>query len=228
LGGKLQISVGDLSEIFGPVLFLVAAFLSARVFYDSRRRGSSALAVAGWTILTLLLPPVILPLYLTARMREPHSSTGPRRLAAPIVYFLVLVLAGGAYFYRDYTSFDAHFGRARRAQLLSRRESAIREFRSALEKRDDPHTHKLLGMELLGARRWEEALSEFRAAELGGEPDPTVFFREAFALEMLERPADAAVDYQRFLESEACTRSEPDTLCGQAMARLSLLIQGPA
>ena len=74
MGGKLQISVGDISEPLRPVLFALAALASACVLASARRR-FSAYAAAAWTLLTLLFPPVILPLYIIARLyTRPHDS----------------------------------------------------------------------------------------------------------------------------------------------------------
>ena len=47
--------------------------------------------------------------------------------------------------------------------------TAIREYREALKDEDDPHTHKLLAVELANAGYISEAIAEFRLAELGGE-----------------------------------------------------------
>ncbi len=140
----------------------------------------------------------------------------------PLVYATTTLLLGAGYFYLDYTSFDARFAAAQRATLFERKERAMREYRAALVLRDDAHTHKLLGLELAGAGRWEEALAEFRAAQRGGEPDARLLFHEAVALDALMRPAEAADVFRQFLQSKPCTRPEPDLFCGEAQARLRL------
>ncbi|HEX6624600.1 MAG TPA: hypothetical protein VF064_12885 [Pyrinomonadaceae bacterium] len=267
--GKLQISVGDLSEVLRPALFLLAALASAWVFRDARRRFDSYAAATACALLALLHPAVSLPLYLIARMyqrRDADDSTTettgddetdeqpstvssdgdetahgdaagpgdetahgveapalPRSTLAPtLVYLTAVLLVGGLYFYRDYMSFDAHFARARRAQLYNRRERAVREYRAALRLREDAHTRKLLGLELSAAGRWEEALAELRAAERGGEPDASLAFREAVALDKLNRREEAADVYRRFLQTRPCARPEPDPLCLDAQDRLGM------
>ena len=260
--GKLQISVGDLSEMLRPALYVLAALASAWVLRDARRRFDSYAAATACALLALLLPAVALPLYLIARAcrrrdapddttaapaedetgERPQPSTGggadggddaepgvrapalsSLRLAPTLAYLTAVLLVGGIYFYRDYVSFDAHFARARRAQLYNQGERAVREYRAALRLRDDAHTRKLLGVELSEAGRWEEALAELRAAERGGEPDGSLAYREALALDKLNRRDEAAQAYRRFLQTRPCARPEPDPLCGDAQARLPLL-----
>lgn len=297
MGGRLQISVGDLSELLRPFLFLLAALASACVLADARRR-FTAYAAAAWTLLALLFPAVVLPLYLAARIfkrradhnDEPTTSTDDetadatpatdfktqpatdvetshpliletpttrdvetettattddevddsppalararagawaalKRAVLPLVYFVAVLLVGALYFYLDYASFDAHFTRARQAKLYNQRDRTVREFRAALRVREDAHTRKLLGMELAEAGRWEEALAEFRAASRGGEPDDRLVYREALALETLNRPAEAADAYQRFLQTQLCSRPDPDPPCADARSRLNSLAQ---
>ena len=151
-------------------------------------------------------------------VRAPALSSS--RLAPTFAYLTAVLLVGGIYFYRDYVSFDAHFARARRAQLYNQRERAVREYRAALRLRDDAHTRKLLGVELSGAGRWEEALAELRAAERGGEPDGSLAYREALALDKLNRRDEAAQAFRRVLQTRPCARPEPDPLCVDARGRL--------
>ena len=259
--GKLQISVGDLSEALRPALFVLAALASAWVLHDARRRFDSYAAATVCALLALLLPAVVLPLYLVARMyarrddpddsntapadgetdeRPPSTSTGGdgdndadaelgvkapalsrSGLAPTLVYLTAVLLVGGLYFYRDYMSFDAHFARARRAKLYNQRGRTVREYRAALRLRDDAHTRKLLGVELSEAGRWEEALAELRAAERGGEPDESLAFREADALDKLHRREEAAGAYCRFLQTPPCARPDPAPLCADARSRLA-------
>lgn len=271
MGGKLQISVGDISETLRPALYVLAVLASTYVFASARTR-FSGYATAAWTLLTLLLPPIVFPLYLVARIYTPRpglpapvnpppsaevddgqtpqssapesapsetgapsaptdegdvveseSRTAPRsrsRFALPLIYAATALLLGALYFYWDYSSFDARFARARQAELYNRRERAIHEYRAALAARDDAHTRKLLGMELARAERWEEALAEFRAARLMGEPDDKLLFHEAHVLDKLNRPTEATQTFRRFLQSQSCAPPDPDPLCGAAHARL--------
>ena len=136
-----------------------------------------------------------------------------RRLALPLLYAAALLGAGALYFYADYQSADAHLARARQAQLDKRVGRAVREYRAALRREDDPHVRKLLGLELSKAGRWEEALAELLAAERGGEPDDALPFHIATALTALDRPAEAAAHYRKFLQSQLCTQTPPDRRC---------------
>ncbi len=146
-----------------------------------------------------------------------------RRLALPLLYAAVVFACGAVYFYRDYASADAHLARASRAKLNGRHELAAREYRAALAQEDDPHTRKLLGLELAAAEKWEEALAELRAAESAGEPDAALPFHIAKALETLGRDAEALVYYGRFAASHACeqpVRIPYRTACRAACERL--------
>lgn len=150
-----------------------------------------------------------------------------RRHALAVFYLLAIVSFSALYLYQDHTTFDAHFARARRAQLYSKHDRAVREYRAALRKRDDAHTHKLLGFELASSGRWEDALSEFRAALRGGEPDDYLVFFEARALHSLGRSDEAREAYRRFLESGPCHGHEPDSLCDEAKTRANSEAKAP-
>lgn len=217
-----QISAGALAELVRPFGFALAALLSTWVLYDARRRRFRTLAAYACALLCLLLPPVVLPLYFIARSfnYRPTEEKLRWRFALPLLYSVVLAVCAGCYFYLDARSRDAHLARAGQARLLNRREQAILEYRRALALEDDPHTRKLLGVELAQAGRAEEALAEFLIAERGGEPDELLSFRIASALDALNRPAEAAPVYQKFLQSRACTQPLPERDCEQAHARL--------
>lgn len=268
MSGGWQISVGDVYETMRPALFGLAALSSVLVLADARRHGGfRAYAVWSWTLSAFFSPPVVLPLYLVARMftRRPaptastpdtdsHDSTEDaarteveqgveqgsdeesaprggtpywRRFAPPVLYAAALALAGTIYFYMDYRSFDGHLARAEREKLYGRREPTISAYRAALGVRDDAHTRKLLGLELLQAGRAEESLAELRAAERGGEPDERLSFRLAAALDALDRRDEAADAYRRFSQSRLCSQSPPDDLCDKALARLQSLTAPP-
>jgi len=236
------ISAGELFEWLRPVAYALAAILSAWVLASARRHRFPFYVVAAWTIGTLLFAPIFLPLYLIARAarrrreREPleqpgqndESRTLKREEAAPLagrrvlpLAYLMLVLAVYALqFYLDYQSVDAHLARANQSRLMGQHEKTIREYRAALKLQDDPHTHNLLGIELAGRERWTEALAEFRAAERGGEPDDALAFRIASTLDALKRPAEATVEYRKFLSGPACMQVPPDARCETALARV--------
>ena len=159
------------------------------------------------------------------RTRAPFSL---KSYVLPLAYACALLLAGAVYFYRDYKSFDAHLARAANARLLNRRDAAIREYRAALRLTDDPHTHKLLAIQLAEAGQTEAALTEFRAAERGGELDELLTFRIASALDALGRNVEAEDEFRKFLQGSLCTREPRAAHCEGAAARLGQTTQGGA
>lgn len=69
MGGPWQISAGDVSETLRPAFFALSVLASAWVLSDARRHdGFHPWAVWAWTLSAFLFPPVVLPLYLVARM----------------------------------------------------------------------------------------------------------------------------------------------------------------
>jgi hypothetical protein len=88
----------------------------------------------------------------------------------PLSYGVIVIAAVSFYFYRDRQSVDAHLARAVQAKLVDDHARAIREYRRALSLEDDPHTRKLLAIELALAGQLSEAVSEFHLAQQGGEP----------------------------------------------------------
>lgn len=145
-----------------------------------------------------------------------------RRHVLPLLYAAALLCAGAVYFYADYQSADAHLARARQAKLDGRGERALREYRAALRREDDPHVRKLLGVELSKAGRWEEALEELRAAERGGEADDLLPFHLATALSALGHADEAAAQYRKFLQSRLCAQAPTDWRCETARAAVAL------
>ena len=153
------------------------------------------------------------------------GSGGPgrcQRRAPTLLYTAALVVAGAAYFYADYRSFDARLARAERAKLYRRPEEAAREYRAALRLREDAHTRKLLGLELLRAGRAAEALDEFGAAARAPDPDDSLHFHTAAALDALTRRAEAEDAYRRFVASRLCAPPSLEERCDEARARLGL------
>lgn len=239
---RWQISAGEFFELLRPAAFALAALASACVLASARRRGFALYAVALWTLGTLFFPLIILPLYLIARAHarrrertiatsnptdeaatpEANVSCKPLkwRLALPALYALMIFSIGSLLFYLDYQSTDAHLARANQARLLNQRAKVIREYRAALRLEDNPHTHNLLGVELAADGRWEEALTEFRAAEQGGEPDEEIYLHIATALDALTRPNEATLEYQKFLNTPRCAQDNPYTQCEAARVRL--------
>lgn len=225
-----QISAGEFFEWLRPGAFVVSALLSTWVLASARRRRFQAVTSFAFAVGTFLAPLIILPIYLIARSskkrnthvansnNEPLAPEPPIkfRLLVPLAYGAVLFALIGVYFFRDYQSVDAHLARASQARVMNQNERAVREYRAALKVEDNPHTHKLLGNELAATARWEEALSEFRKAESGNEPDESLSFRIAQMLSALGRNEEAAREYSRFLTSTLCTQNLPDDRCAIA------------
>lgn len=227
-----QISAAELFEFIRPAVWTLSAILSACVLANARRQGLRSYAVAAFTLGTLFFPLIILPLYLIARAvvkgrARAEQRAAPRsqrlRYVLPVLYLIAVLSIIALFFYRDYRSLDAHLWRANNAKLRGPRSKVIAEYRAALRLEDDPHTRKLLAIELAADGLNEEALAEFRAAERGGEPDPQLPFYIGSALFSLGREAEGASEYKRFLEGPVCTQALPDLNCSIARARLSTL-----
>lgn len=161
---------GELFELIRPVFLLLAALLSIWILASARKRFPIYLAFA-WAVGTLLLPLVVAPLYLAVILlwRFPARSRR-RRFLLPLVYGALLLTGLGLYFYRESHTVDAHLARAAQAKLVEDHATAIREYRRALALEDNPHTHKLLGIELANDGQVNAAVGELCLAEQGGEP----------------------------------------------------------
>ena len=233
-----QISAGEFFDLLRPAALVVSALLSTWVLASARRWSFRSFVAAAWALGTFFLPFVVLPLYLIARSsakrraRSSHpgnpetaqpadSSARVVKLGfvAPVVYGVLLLSLIGLYLYRDRNRVDAHLARAAQAKVMGQRDKAIREYRAALALEDNPHTHKLLGIELADAGQWTDALLEFHAAERGGEPDDLLSFRIGQALDASGQPLEAVREYKRFLDSDRCLQPLPDERCGIAGRR---------
>lgn len=225
---SLPISVGDLFELIRPATYALAALASAGILTDARRREFHPYVVYALTLLALLLPLVALPLYLAARLYTPRraETETTRRLSwrlVPLLYLLALALAGGVYLYRDYTSVEGYLARAASARLAGRHERAADAYRAALRLEETAHTRKLLAIELSASQRHEEALAELLLAERGGETDSQIPYLIGRTLDALNRHAEAARSFQKFLESDACTQASASSRCAEARARVESL-----
>jgi tetratricopeptide (TPR) repeat protein len=219
---KLNMSAGGLFDMIRPAVIVLSALLSAWVFASARKRGFRVYFAALWAIATFLLTPVILPLYLVARLiSQPANNPGHVRFrfVLPLLYLAILLSAIGLYFYRESQRADVHLARAVEAKVNGDRNGTITELQKALQVEDNPHTHKLLALEYLDLGFWSEALSEFRLAEAGGEPDDSISFRIGLIFDVLNSPKQANVEYDRFLQSNACNQPLPDSRCGVASKR---------
>lgn len=220
---QLNISAGELFELIRPAGLILSALLSTWVFASAWKRFPLYVALL-WALATLFLPPIVLPLYvITLLMRRGKASRSqPRwRIAAPLIYAGVVIGSICLYLYAENRGVDVHLARAAHAKVRGNRTTTIAEYRAALREEDDPHTHKLLAIELSGAGYWTEALSEFRLAERGGEPDDLMAFRIGSLLNALNLPNQANLEYQKFLASGMCFEGLPDVRCEAAKQHLA-------
>lgn len=158
-------SAGQLFDLIMPAAFAASALISTWVLASARKRFQLHYALA-LAVGTLFLPLVVLPIYLVLMMWRPRVGPPPRwRYSLPLLYVVIALLAIGAYFYFDSRSVDAHLARATQAKLIEDSTTAIREYRAALALEDNPHTRKLLAIELANAGYISEAVVEFQRAE---------------------------------------------------------------
>ena len=152
-----------------PAAFAVSALISTWVLASARKRFRLHYALA-LAIGTLFLPLIVFPIYLVLMMWRPKIGPPQRwRYSLPLLYAVIALSAIFIYFYLDNRSVDAHLARATRAKLKDDSTTAISEYREALALKDDPHTRKLLAIELANAGHISEAITEFRLAEERGE-----------------------------------------------------------
>ena len=205
---RLNISAGELFELIRPSLMLIAALLSAWVLASARKRFPFYVALA-WAVGTLFLPLVVLPAYLAAILLWRRPAYSPRwRLVLPLLYGLTVTASIAAYFYLDGRTVDAHLARAAQAKLIDDHETVISEYLRALALEDDPHTHKLLAVQLAQAGYVNDAVSEFRLAEQGGEPDDLIPYYLGLLLERLDLNGQAKLEFEKFLVSTTCAHGD--------------------
>lgn len=211
-------SAGEMFDLIMPAAFVISALVSTWVLASARKRFSlpSAMALA---VATLFLPLIVFPLYLVIIMwRRKIGPAVKWRYALPLLYATLVLSAIVVFYYFDRRSVDAHLARATRAKLVEDRTTAIREYRQALAREDDPHTHKLLAIELANAGYSTEALSEFRLAQQGGEPDDSIYYQVGILLERLNQTAQARLEFEKFLISDTCLQT--DARCEDARNRI--------
>jgi hypothetical protein len=211
-------SAGQLFDLIMPAAFAASALISTWVLVSARKRFQLhyALALAAGT---LFLPLIVFPVYLVLMMWRPKTGPPKRwRYALPLVYAVIALSAIAAYLYFDGRSVDAHLARATQAKLVEDSTTAIREYREALAQEDNPHTHKLLAIELGIAGYTTEAISEFRLAEMGGEPDDSIHFNLGLLLERMNLTSQARMEFEEFLMSATCEQS--DVRCEAARERM--------
>ena len=219
---QINISAGELFELIRPAVLILSALLSTWVLASARKRFSFSTALS-WATATFFLTPVVFPIYLLVLLFRREASVHgqiPRRVLIPLAYGIVVVGGIAAYLYDQNRGVDVHLARATYAKLRGNHVAAIAQYRAALLEQDDPHTRKLLGVELFEAGYWTEALSELRRAEAEGERDDLVILRIGSLLDALGLPNQARLEYQRFLMSPLCMQPVPDRRCETAQSLL--------
>ena len=184
-------SAGQFFDLIMPAAFAASALISTWVLASARKRFQLHYAFA-LAVGTLFLPLIVFPIYLVLMMFRPGVGPPKRwRYMLPLLYAVITLAAIGTYFYLDSRSVDAHLARATQAKLVEDSTTAIREYRAALALEDNPHTHKLLAIELATAGYTSEAISEFRIAEQAGETcEPRDFRCQAAKTKLPQMNAD--------------------------------------
>ena len=223
---KLNISPGEFFDLIRPAALVISALLSTAVLASARKNFTLPIA-ASWALGSLFFPLIVFPLYLSVLwMRKGGQTFTPSvkdtrgKFVIPLLYAFVVLSLIGLYLLRDYRSLDAHLARAKQARVANKRDTTIKEYQAALKIEDNPHTHKLLGIELAESGDFTGALSEFRRAEEAGEPDDSIPFRIGVLLDALNHRQEAELEYQRFLNRKACTEPLQDYRCMAARNRL--------
>ncbi len=212
-------SASELFDLIRPAAQFLSALLSTWVFASARRRFSFFIALL-WAIMTMVFPFIVFPLYLIAVAFRPrrYIPSARSRFALPLLYAAIALGVIGLNQYLDERSADAYLARATQAKVSGERSSAINEYRRALEIEDDPHTHKLLAIELADSGNLSEAITEFRKAQKGGEPDDSIYLRLGSLLELINHTGEARLEYQKYLLTPECMRV--DNRCGGVRQRL--------
>lgn len=239
---QLNISAGEFFDLIRPAVLVLSALASIWVLVSARRRQFSLIQATAWALGTLAFPLIILPLYLVIRLVRKRRGANAEvenqghvvsrlvtkwPITVPLLYSAIVLSSIALYLYWEQQNIDAHLTRAAHAKIRGQRGKTIDEYRAALTKEDDPHTHKLLAIELVETGDWSGALTEFRLAEEGGEPDELTAFRIASLLDLLNLPHQAKLEYRRFLQARTCTQPLPDRRCEAASARAASGDQNP-
>ena len=214
-------SAGEVFELIRPSVLIVAALFSTWVLGSARKRFPLYIALA-WALGTLFLPLVVLPVYFITILlwrRPAYSPSWP--LVLPLTYGLIVTSSIAAYFYFDSRTVDEHLARAARARLIEDRGTVISEYRRALALEDNAHTHKLLAGELMQAGYLGDAISEFRLAQQGGEPDDFIHYNLGLIFERIDQNGQARLEFENFLLTKTCIEKDPK--CDEARERIGRL-----
>jgi hypothetical protein len=229
---RLNMSAGEFFDLVRPAALLFSAVISTWVLASARKRFPFYQSLL-WALGTLFFPLIILPLYfvtlflkkrkIATTTNEGYSASSANpvkwRFTWPLLYAFIVFFSIGLYLYRDSESVDAHLARAVQARLDGNRDRTVREYKLALAVEDDPHTHKLLAIELADIGFWTDAVSEFRVALEGGEADDSIHFRLGSLLEQLNHKGEASLEYEAFLNTAVCTREPIDPRCEEARSK---------
>jgi len=212
-------SAGEIFDLIRPTAIVLAALLSTLILVSARRRFFLHYAFL-WAGFAFFLPPVVVPFYLAILLiwHPPRIEHVKHRFLVPAAYLAMLLGIFAVYQYRDRRSVDSHLAEASFAKVSSDQLAAIRQYREALKVEDNAHTHKLLALSLMEAGDLNGAITEFRTALAGGEPDDSIYFYLGNALDKLSRKDEAVAEYQKFLNSKTC--SEIDARCDSVRERL--------
>lgn len=221
---QFKLSAGEFFELIRPATLIVSAIVSTWVLFSAQKRYRSYFALL-WAIAAFLFPLIATPVYLLTLIfiRKPSLNSGgwARKFGVPLLYGLLALAAIWIYLRKDVSTVDSHLARANQARVNNDRPTTIREYREALALENNAHTHKLLAIELADAGQFNEALSEFRLAAEGGEPDATIHYRMAELLEKLDRNSEAKSEYDKFSASQFCSGLDKDPRCAIAQAKVA-------
>ncbi|PWT91341.1 MAG: hypothetical protein C5B55_08275 [Blastocatellia bacterium] len=218
----INISAGEAFELLRPAALVGSAILSTFVFASASRRFALITSIL-LGIVTLALPLIAAPLYFAFVIV--NSKFTPRNIRrrwlisasyAGILLGLIFV-----YLKLDQGRVDVHLWKANQARLNYDRNGTIREYRAALSLEDNPHTHKLLAIELTDAGNLQDAINEFRLAERGGEPDDSIHLRLGELLDKTGNRTDALGEYEKYLKTKTCLETPAGGNCVEAVKRLS-------
>jgi tetratricopeptide (TPR) repeat protein len=213
-------SAGELFDLVRPIVLLTSVIASTWVLASARKRFQLYLALL-WAGATFFLPLVVLPLYIVVAIykRRPKVDFMKARFTLPLLYLLLLLSGVLVYEYVSDRSVDAHLARASFARVNSDPSSAIQEYREALRLENNPHTHKLLALSLMEAGYLLEAITEFRTAELQGEPDDAIHYYLGILLERINMKWQSLEEFKKFSISETCLQT--DSRCEVARQRVA-------
>jgi hypothetical protein len=216
---RLNISAGELFDLIRPAVTIISALVSTWVLISARKHFRFWQALS-WAIATFFLPFVVLPLYLCALLfwHKPKIQSIKRRFLVPFLYIVILLATLAVYTRVTERPVDVHLSRAALAKVNSDHITAIREYREALKLEDAPHTHKLLATELENEGYLTEAITEFRTAELGGEPDDTIHYRLGVLLARIDHPGESMLEFKKFAMSKTCLQN--DNRCEDSRQRI--------